>query len=280
MAAQLVAGFYQPSGVNLAGGVVVLARLSDALADEELGQGSVEDAPRVERWVGGPLLTPLFAQALPALQLAQKQPVVGRMIGEHYAGGGVPVVVDCGVHGYDGDPYREYARSTRAHNTVSIDGREQSEPWATFRMGGRGRVTSVDTATPPGGYRFSGAYTPHFDRRTKHHRTIERRAAEWKVTDRVTGRPGARLSSYLHLHPTWSVRRVADRIRIESEGREVDLTWFGIDEVAVRRGEEKPQQGWFFPEFGRAEPIYTIEMIVEENDASSFGFTLRPMGWS
>ena len=193
---------------------------------------------------------------------------------------GVSVVVDCGVHGYDGDPYREYARSTRAHNTVSIDGREQSEPWATFRMGGRGRVISVDTAAPTGGYRFSGAYAPHYDRGTEHHRIIERRSIDWTVTDRVTGRPGARLSSYLHLHPTWLVRRVADRIRIESEGRALELSWFGIDEVIVRRGEEEPQQGWFFPEFGRAEQIYTIEMIVRENDASSFGFTLRPMEWS
>ena len=34
------------------------------------------------------------------------------------------------MHGYDGDPYREYVRSTRAHNTVMISGGEQ---WISIR---------------------------------------------------------------------------------------------------------------------------------------------------
>jgi uncharacterized heparinase superfamily protein len=57
---------------------------------------------------------------------------------------GRPLFVDSGVHGYDGDKFREYARSTRAHNTVVFDGREQSEVWATFRMGARARVLKAE----------------------------------------------------------------------------------------------------------------------------------------
>ena len=45
--------------------------------------------------------------------------------------GGCPWIIDPGVHGYAEDPYRSYVRSTAAHNTLSVSGKEQSEVWAT-----------------------------------------------------------------------------------------------------------------------------------------------------
>ena len=53
------------------------------------------------------------------------------------------VIVDAGVHGYDGDPLRAWCRSTRAHNTVEIDGEDQCEFWGTFRVARRARPRDV-----------------------------------------------------------------------------------------------------------------------------------------
>ncbi len=58
---------------------------------------------------------------------------------------GNPVAVNCGTYAYQSD-LRGFFRSTPAHNTVMINGREQSECWSIFRMAGRStvRVLSAD----------------------------------------------------------------------------------------------------------------------------------------
>ncbi|MCX7748528.1 MAG: heparinase II/III family protein [Clostridia bacterium] len=48
---------------------------------------------------------------------------------------GTPLIVDPGVYSYHDKKYRYYFKSTRAHNTVTIDGQDQSELLASFRVG-------------------------------------------------------------------------------------------------------------------------------------------------
>lgn len=58
---------------------------------------------------------------------------------------GKPVVVNCGTYAYQCKE-RAFFRSTAAHNTVMVDGVEQSQCWGAFRMGRRSstRVLEVD----------------------------------------------------------------------------------------------------------------------------------------
>lgn len=53
---------------------------------------------------------------------------------------GKPVIVDAGISTYDKTPRRQYERSTAAHNTVSIDGRDSDEVWGGFRVGYRHKM--------------------------------------------------------------------------------------------------------------------------------------------
>jgi uncharacterized heparinase superfamily protein len=55
---------------------------------------------------------------------------------------GVCVVTDPGTHEYTG-PERAWNRSSRAHSTVTIDDEDTSEVWASFRVGGRARISDV-----------------------------------------------------------------------------------------------------------------------------------------
>jgi len=55
--------------------------------------------------------------------------------------GGERVVTDTGVDRYEAGPERDFQRSTAAHSTLQVDGREQAEPFGSFRMGRRPRVT-------------------------------------------------------------------------------------------------------------------------------------------
>jgi uncharacterized heparinase superfamily protein len=53
---------------------------------------------------------------------------------------GMPVIVDSGTSIYEDCPLRHYQRSTKAHNTVEIDGQDSSEAWGSFRVARRARV--------------------------------------------------------------------------------------------------------------------------------------------
>lgn len=50
------------------------------------------------------------------------------------------VIVDTGVYEYTKGKWREYNRSTRAHNTAQIDSVEQSEMWGNFRIAERAKI--------------------------------------------------------------------------------------------------------------------------------------------
>ena len=58
---------------------------------------------------------------------------------------GRPVLVNCGTYAYQTEK-RGFFRSTAAHNTVCVDGREQSQCWDVFRVARRSsvRVTAAD----------------------------------------------------------------------------------------------------------------------------------------
>lgn len=199
---------------------------------------------------------------------------------------GRPIVVDAGVHGYDGDPYREYVRSTRAHNTVSIDGREQHEMWATFRVARRGEIVEAhsDESSGEGIYTFRGACRSYHDRDAVHHRLIELAEDRLVVTDRVARAAGRPVTSWLHLHPDLKLESgaegasddghsfiaVADdsRVRVRIEAR-------GADEVQIRRAECDPVQGWHCPQFGVAIPAPVLELRIRSNDGRAFGWSLH-----
>jgi uncharacterized heparinase superfamily protein len=65
---------------------------------------------------------------------------------------GHPVLVDTGTYRYNGAPeWREYIRSTAAHNTVQLGGLEQSETSGPFNWGRRAEVKLIRSEPDRGG---------------------------------------------------------------------------------------------------------------------------------
>lgn len=190
---------------------------------------------------------------------------------------GYPVVVDSGVHGYHGDPYREYVRSTRAHNTVSIGSQEQHEIWSTFRMARRGTVVEAASAMEGGLFQFRGACRPYQHRRAIHHRQILFGADSLTVTDGVQGADGTPVTSWLHLHPDVSIERSGDGWLGSAGNLLFRIHFFGIDEIRILRGEVDPIQGWHCPEFGIALAAPVFEMFIDRSDERAFGYILERM---
>jgi uncharacterized heparinase superfamily protein len=129
---------------------------------------------------------------------------------------GIPLVVDSGVQSYEPGPRRFASRCTRAHNTLQIDGREQHEIWAAFRVARRSRVKArVD------GHRVEASLIPWHARRVEARRTFEFGRDGFMVTDRVTGPGRHHVASRLHFHPAARVTLVQDVLRIQDPRVEI-----------------------------------------------------------
>jgi uncharacterized heparinase superfamily protein len=121
--------------------------------------------------------------------------------------GGLPFVVDTGVYEYEPGPMRHYVRSTAAHNTVAVEGAEQSEIWGEFRVARRARVLRAGIEAVSGGLRFSGEILafPALGGGIRHRRVVEllRSGAAWnvRIEDELRGKGHAALGSRLLFHP-------------------------------------------------------------------------------
>ena len=195
---------------------------------------------------------------------------------------GVPVVVDSGVHGYAGDPFREYSRSTRAHSTVMIEGKEQSEVWGLFRVARMADVRRVEG--PTGGevgaagaplFRFRGSCVPFHARKVQHLREFRLESGTLHILDEVRGGGGRRVETFLHLHPRWAVEIHGDQLRAWDGERELHIDTMGLDEVELLQGRMDPVQGWYLPAMGEAHPSWVVVGRATLGVEHRFGFTLR-----
>lgn len=57
---------------------------------------------------------------------------------------GKPFIVDTGISTYNKTTRRQLERSTCAHNTVSVNGKDSSEVWGGFRVGNRAKVDILE----------------------------------------------------------------------------------------------------------------------------------------
>ena len=197
---------------------------------------------------------------------------------------GEPFIVDSGVHGYGGDEFREYCRSTRAHNAVMVDNIEQSEVWGTFRMARRAQVL---TAAVEGGaltWRFEGEARSYGANGWRHLRRIQRAAdGSWEITDRLLTAniksDEQKASSFIHLHPAVKATKESGAIICQTPTGEVLIEPFGCAEVELVTGAPPPAaQGWHFPEFGTAIPGTTVvlrRMLEKSVDAHTFGYRIK-----
>ena len=190
------------------------------------------------------------------------------------------VIVDAGVGEYAAGRWRDYDRSTRAHNTVVVDGAEQSDCWGSFRVAARARPKDVRAVAEPRIVGFSAAHDGYTRlRRPVVHR---RRVAfvddqYWIVVDDLEGSEVHRWESYVHFHPDADVERIspsAVAVRCGSAG--LQIAWFGSLTADIVRGAGDPIQGWHAPEFGRREPAQTLVLSGQGSLPAQFGYALVP----
>jgi uncharacterized heparinase superfamily protein len=116
---------------------------------------------------------------------------------------GQRVIVDTGVSSYEPSPERQYERSTAGHNTVRIDGVDQAEVWASFRVGSRPRVSRLAQGEIDGGAFVRGGHSGYKRLGVNHSRAICRLTNNsWIFADSIQGRGRHLIESFIHFHPS------------------------------------------------------------------------------
>ena len=114
-----------------------------------------------------------------------------------------------------------------------------------------------------------------------HERRIDRSGeGVWTMTDFAKGKAEL-ASSFIHLHPRVEVIEVGKSAVLCSLGdRRVLIEAFAEDgialEVEVVSGGEAPIQGWYFSDFGIAEPSAAIPFDYRIDEGKKFGYTIKP----
>ncbi|WP_323445501.1 alginate lyase family protein [Streptomyces yaizuensis] len=176
---------------------------------------------------------------------------------------GVDILADPGTYCYHGQPeWRQYFRSTIGHNTLELDGGDQSGSGGPFlwTRHARSRVLVADTT---GGNTARWCAEHDGYQGSVHRRRVELDTAtgELRITDEVSGpRRAARLA--FHLGPAISADLAGNRARLtwtrDGEDRSAVLDLPGQLEWRAHRGASDPPLGWYSAGFGRKEPATTL----------------------
>jgi uncharacterized heparinase superfamily protein len=157
------------------------------------------------------------------------------------------VVVDAGVFDYAPSAQRAYARATRSHNTLELDGLDQSEMWGVFRVGRRARPFAVVREERGGRAAIEASHDGyrHLAGGPVHRRRMEHLGGDvWRVEDEVLGSGEHRAVSCVRLHPVFSAG-TSEAMRFEASAGAVVVRV--VAETPARLGVE---EGSYFPSFG------------------------------
>lgn len=171
---------------------------------------------------------------------------------------GKKLVVDPGVYTYDSGPVRDWFRSSFSHNTVVINGLEQSETWGGFRVARRSHARS--RACRKGELLvFQGEYSNATAREegVRHERILALLPeGAMLIWDRIHARESIHAESTCQFAPEWTARKVGDGHLTLALGTGDELHLSTLDE-----GEVQTEAGVYSPEFGRAVAVSRVRMI-------------------
>lgn len=162
---------------------------------------------------------------------------------------GERVVVDSGCMQYiDGD-IRRYNRGNTGHNTVTIDGENQSEVWGAHRCATKARpILPACRVETDGRLVFKGGHDGYkrLNGKPIHFREVTYFQGDWQIFDRIEGEGSHSIESRLHIHPDLQVELKGETdVQISSCGRSILMIRL------VGDGKIELEKGWYCPEFGK-----------------------------
>lgn len=165
-------------------------------------------------------------------------------------------IVNSGISTYNSNKLRLYQRGTSAHSSLTINDKDSSEVWSSFRLGRRAKIIS----------RSSIAYRDHLHASGAHDgytwmsgspivsREIKLYDRNLHIFDYIHGTNVKKINSYFPLHPNVKLIRQDNNIyTFELKGREIIIIIPNIYETKVKNT-------LYFDEFNKSMENLTIEL--------------------
>ena len=174
---------------------------------------------------------------------------------------GEDIFVDPGTYDYFTYPdWRTYFRSTRAHNTVEIDGQDQSVMLGPFMWGERAECKCIEWRPNENGGVVCGEYERLNDLMT-HRRTLELDATYRRVTiiDQLMSDNRHDVALYFHLGEKCEILSIKHNVCCIAVGKQQVL--LELDQrltVSTLSGSIDPIGGWVSRGYHRKDPSATI----------------------
>ena len=192
--------------------------------------------------------------------------------------GGEPIIVDPGTYGCGAEPqWVSYFRGTRAHNTVTVDGVDQSQSQSVATGALRWeRAADVSVVRwQPTGDGGNGSLTAEHNGYARlaepvtHRRTFRLEGSQFTLEDELHGKGMHTADFRLHFAPNCNVNLPdAEHCLVVWSGGCLDIKLDGRLEWRLLRGD--PSGGWYSPEFGIRQPCMTLSGTIRASVPLSF----------
>lgn len=183
---------------------------------------------------------------------------------------GAPCLVDPGTYAYwCAAHWRDYFRGTSAHNTVRVDGVDQSVGGGRF-LWLRKAVTRVDRMPDaPHVFHLSASHDGYQRLRdpVRHARTVVFDEASHKlvVTDCLHAKLSHRMETFWHFAPWLDVQLAGQGVVVRTADYVLTLQ-ASSGALALVRGADEPPLGWYAQTYNAKAPCTVLRIVNESRD--------------
>lgn len=177
----------------------------------------------------------------------------------------IPLLVNSGTYKYESGNWRDYFRSTQAHNTVMISDHEQSQFWGSFRVAKRIKKVRRNQFTYKGIQFYAGSYISYHDK--EHKRFIGNIGEDIVIVlDSVRKESKESVKSYLHFTPRASLDIRDNKVNVNYDKENIKITTIGTSEIYI-------EKGWYSEQFNIKEENNVLIAKKDEHNAF-FGYLI------
>lgn len=177
---------------------------------------------------------------------------------------GIPILINSGTYQYESGKWRNYFRKTKAHNTVTVGDREQSQCWGSFRVAKRINQVKRKRFSYKGVNFISGTYKTYFGvKHTRYIGAIEENIL--LVLDKIEENIEDEIKSYIHINPNMNLA-FTENIRIEKDNNFLELIPISVKDVHVSKG-------WYSKSFNLKDKNNHI-VLTKKSEENFFGYLI------
>jgi hypothetical protein len=190
-------------------------------------------------------------------------------------------LVDPGTYAYqEGGKWRQFFRGTSAHNSLVVDGLNQSELMGSFLWGRKAKSRLLGLES---GSEFDLVVAEHDG--YKEINVIHRRMVLFlkpdciAIKDQLLGHGIHTFEQLWHFLPGVIVNVEGSWVRIQ--GRRIDYAFLQLGDINasfdVVEGQESPIQGWYSPHYYQKDPAPVLRYFGQANLPASFTTVFIPV---